>query len=542
MNKKTKNTRLLEKEFLEKIHDQAVHEILSEYLSYSETPSYVANDLTVLSPVFKKLKDTFFHGLETSFSLSQKGISTSRISTKRMSYYNKNVIKYLNALNKTFPKASKIWVLDGLVFQNQVAGLKNLAGFSRNDGLVLDALNSAASLNLGAQNPWLTKMDYIEDILGIRDNFCAAYHTGIRQVYALNKLSGLYPNKKIKELSVHAESSGTIVNSVAIESAVAFVENQTQSNNKRILAVDGTWAGGYGSAREGSGFGVNDQQTKKTGKSIWVDRILPAPTKENTLIFLKILDEKLSKKEVAGIYLEPDVVGDLGLITTDPQLLKIVIEKLRKQNVPIILDCVQQLGRSGSYWGENVDKLFSDYPLLIVTTAKSASNGLPFGFVIMPKQIADAAYPLSQITTNQMNGPLLRSLVVATILQNNDLQDWLKKKSGDIEKIAQAYGFSVGKFGLRGKFLNRGIYLKNNKLVSLAQIALFVEDGVLVGATPNSIRYQPMLLEYSDTNRYLAEIIFRRLQKIKLGEISPIVEEIYAKMNDRPSGLARKNK
>jgi acetylornithine/succinyldiaminopimelate/putrescine aminotransferase len=385
-------------------------------------------------------------------------------------------------------------------------------------------------------------MDIIEDLLGVRDNICAAYHPGMRQGFALKKLAELYPNKSVKELSVHAESSGTIVNSIAVESVVAFAEQQNSDQAyKKVLAIDGTWAGGYGTTREGTGFGVDDYQVKRAGRSLWMERCLPPPTKENTKIFLDILQHKLNESGVAGIYIEPDVIGDLGLVSFNQKLLREVKQLMLNHNLPIIADCVQQLGRTGSYWGENVDTILSDYPLLVVTTAKSASNGQPFGFTIMPKVIADAASPLSQITTNQMNGPLLRSLVVAEILRNSELQSWLRVKARDIEAIAGSYQLSLDDGGLRGKFLNRGIYLDNNDQVKLAQIALLVEDGLLVGATPSSIRYQPMLLEYSETNRLLSKVIFRRIDMVKSGNISTEVQDIFTKMQEIPSGLARKN-
>ncbi len=406
---------------------------------------------------------------------------------------------------------------------------------------MIDVLNSAASLSLGAENPWLVKADHLEDLLGIRDNICAAYHPGVRQAFALESLAKLFPNKTVADVAVHTESSGTIVNSVAIESAVAFAERTHNATKPmRLLAVDGTWAGGYGSAREATGFGVDQHQVKRAGKSTWADRCLPPPTSENRTKFLAVVKAELKKQTVAGVYLEPDVVGDLGLVTTDPQLLQQIKHLMSRHQLPIILDCVQQLGRSGSYWGENVDRIFADYPLLIVTTAKSASNGQPFGFTLMPKEVADAAAPLTQITTNQMNGPLLRSLVVAEILNNVEFQTWLKRKSHQIEEIADKYGFAIGSHGLRGKYLNRGVYLKDNELVKLAQIALLVEDGILVGATPNTIRYQPMLLEYSETNRLIAELIFRRVKLVLDGVVSSEVQSIFDRMRDAPTGLARK--
>ncbi|MDH5532815.1 MAG: aminotransferase class III-fold pyridoxal phosphate-dependent enzyme [Candidatus Pacebacteria bacterium] len=541
MAKKLSKQTQQEKEFLEKLFNESTKKVTSQYLKFSKTTVSEAKDFELLEPLFLLQKENFFNGLSDSLNLAKNAQSKTRLETKRISYHNKEMKKFLVMLENTFPQAGNIWVLNGLVFKRQVAGLKDLTGFNNKEGLIIDVLNSAASLSLGAQNPWLTKMDYLEDLLEVRDNICAAYHPGVRQVFTLKKLANLYPNKNVKDVVVHTESSGSVVDSIAIESASAFAEKQLGNVNNKVLAVNGTWAGGYGSAREGSGFGVDNQQVKKAGKNTWVDRCLPAPIKKNRKIFLDLLKEKLSNQKVAGIYLEPDVVGDLGLFSVDKQLLEAVKKLMLKHNLPIILDCVQQLGRSGSYWGENVDQVFNDYPLLILTTAKSASNGQPFGFVLMPKEIGDCAYPVSQITTNQMNGPLLRSLVVAEILSNKLFQKWLQKKSKDIEKVALKYGFQKNNLGLRGKYLNRGIYVGNNDLVKLVQLTLFIEDGILVGATPNSIRYQPMLLEYSETNLYVAETIFRKVKLVKEGKVSSEVESIYKKMNNTVSGLARDN-
>jgi hypothetical protein len=140
-----------------------------------------------------------------------------------------------------------------------------------------------------------------------------------------------------------------------------------------------------------------------------------------------------------------------------------------------------------------------------------------------------------------MNGPLLRSLVVAEVLSNQDFQEWLKQKSIDIENIARERQFDLGYYGLRGKYLDRGIYLEDDEHVKLAQIALLIEDGILVGATPHTIRYQPMLLEYSETNLFVADAIFRRLNLVKSGNISPVVLKIFERMHGTPTGLAREN-
>ncbi len=529
---------------LEEVGDWAVSETLKQLRKYSGGELTLSKESSkLIEQEFRLLKKMFLKNLSNSKSLADQALKGQNLNKKRVAYFNKKMVAYRKSVLAHYPPAANAWVLDGLVFSSQVAGLKKLAGFTNGDGHVLDVLNSASSVALGAENPWLVKMDRVESHLGIKDNICSAYHPGLRQGFALEQLARLHPNKKShRSLAVHSETSGTVVDSIAIESVVSYAEKKSNHGRmRRVLAVDGTWAGGYGSAREGTGFGIDGQQKKKAGKNLWVDRCLPAPVKEQAEEFLRILNKKIDNNEAAGLYLEPDIVGDLGIVVVDVELLKKVVAVMKKNHLPIIADCVQQLGRTGSYWGENVETILKDYPLLVLTTAKSSSNGQPFGFTVMPREVADSAHALSQITTNQMNGPLLRALAVSKMLTNPKFQKWLKKKSDAIERIALEYGLRPGHVGLRGKHLNRGIYMGDNELVKLAQIALLVEDGILVGAVPEAIRYQPMLLEFSETNEKVAHTIFRKVKKIMNGEASIEVKQIYDRMRQVTTGLARKN-
>ncbi|MBI4973866.1 aminotransferase class III-fold pyridoxal phosphate-dependent enzyme [Candidatus Roizmanbacteria bacterium] len=528
---------------IEKVSQKALDRVLKKFATYTRNTLVLNQDQEkVIKNEFTLLKKSFTQHLLLSLKLAHEADEGKRRQKKRIAYLNIQMSQYRKQIRSVFPRAGLVWVLDGIIFKNQIAGIKKLAGLPDEDGAVIDVLNSASSVSLGAENPWLIMADRVEDHLGIRDNICSAYHTGLRQGFVLKSLAELYPGNKKQALTVHTESSGTIVDSIAIESCVAYAEKTFGGNtSRRILAVDGTWAGGYGSAREGTGFGIDKQQVSRIGKNVWVDRCLPPPIKENGAQFLSILKNKIKTGEIAGVYLEPDSIGDLGIIIPDKNILKRMIELLMQYGIPVIADCVQQLGRTGGYWGENVEKILNRHPLLVVTTAKSASNGQPFGYVIMPKIIADAAYALTQVTTNQMNGPLLRALVVAEILRDSLIQKWLIQKGEDLEQIALSYGLESGEKGLRGKFMNRGIYVGDNEKVKLVQIALLVEDGILVGALPQSIRYQPMLLDFSETNSLVAHIICRRVLKVLAGDISQEIKDIYKTMQGVASGLARKN-
>ena len=532
-----------ELKFLKTLGNRAVDKVVSQFFRYAKGEYRLASESKkILEKELKILENNFSRGLILSGKLAMLSLAGKMKDAKRVAYFNKKMSDFKDRVVGHYPQAANAWVLNGLVFSNQIAGLKRLSGYKNGDGYIIDVLNSASSVALGAENPWLVKINRIENHLGIRDNICTAYHPGLRQGFALQELAKLHPNKKlIGNLVVHSETSGTIVDSIAIESVVAYSEKKLGNNKCRVLAIDGTWAGGYASAREGTGFGIDGQQKQRSGKNIWVDRSLPSPTRQSSDLFMSLLEKKIKSKEVAGLYIEPDIIGDLGIVEFDKELLKKSIRLMKKHSLPIIVDCVQQLGRSGGYWGENVETLLKDYPLLITTTAKSAANGQPFGYTIMPRVIAESAHPLSQITTNQMNGPLLRALVVAQIMSDKKFQSWLEKKSKTIEKIASEYGIKLGNYGLRGKYLNRGIYMGDNEKVKLAQIALLVEDGILLGAVPEALRYQPMLCELSNTNENVARVIFKRVKKILDNEVSGEVSDIYNKMKKVSTGLARKN-
>ncbi len=534
---------LKEEKLINDIFEESVEETVSQYFQYSHFSTLLRGTTKkLLAEEFEVLKERFIQSIYLSSHLAKKAFKSNRSNESRVPSHNQTMRRYRDSIGSIFPPAANLWILDGLVIENQIAGIKKLVGIDKEDGSVIDVLGSATSLSLGAENPWLVKIDHIEDHLGIRDNLGAVYHPGIRQGFAFGQLINFYPGKKAQNsLVIHAECSGAIVNTIAIESVAAYAEKNLSSKHALplIYAVDGSWAGGYGTAREGTGFGVDQIITKRTGKRLWVKRCLPPPILENKDGFIKVIRRGLKNGELGGIYLEPDVIGDLGMIKTDSGTLKEAVTILNEAGIPIILDCVQQLGRTGGYWGENVESIFKDCRLLIVSAAKSASNGLPFGFVIMPKVIANAAYPLTQLTSNQMNGPLLRAVVVAKVLSNQKMQNWIKQKSKDIAYIAKQYNLSIGNKGLRGKYLNLGVYVGDNNNVKLVQIALLVEDGILTGALPSCIRYQPMLLEFSETNQLIAQIIFRRIQKVLRGDISPTVLEIYNQIGGKASGLAR---
>jgi len=526
-----------EREFITALGERVFKGLLSEFEEFSGL-SLNSLQQNRIETELSFLEAEFFGGLDKSYTLAKKTSAGEFHNKARVRYYNNEMDEKLKLLSEKWPRSANVFVIGGLLFKNHVAGIKNLYGFDDDGGAVIDVLGSATSIALGAHNPYVSIFDRVEDMLQIRDNICTPYHPGIRQAFFLEKISKLYPGDS-SQVVIHSESSGAVVDSIAIESALAFIEKRTHSTEGRILAVDGTWAGGYGAAREATGFGVDSFTMKRLKKNLHIDRCLPSPTKENAKEFLSILKNKTDEGAAAGLYLEADIVGDSGIELVERELLCETLSILGRHKLPVIADCVQQLGRTGGYWGENVESLLKNYPWLILTTAKSASNGLPFAYTIMPKEIAEAVNPLTHISTNQFNGPLLRAIAVSEIMLDEAFQNFINAKGKIIEESAEKYGIPLGVKGLRGKFMNRAVYVGSNDNVKLMQIALLVEDGILIGALPKSLRYQPMLLEYSKTNELVADVIFRRVNQVMKGNITKTVEEVFNTMKGVDSGLAR---
>jgi len=493
--------------------------------------------------------------LRLSQILSQQAVDGKRFNSKRSVWFNKEMGEMLKKAKGIFTPQTLAWQLDGIVFSSQRGGLKEVYSAynpgikGQFDGVIHDVLLSATSLNLGAEFPYTAVISDLATQMGIGDNFCLPYHPGISQIFGAEFLASLYPN--LKEVYFFAESSGTAVNSAAIEAVCAYAENIFPDRFPKVLQIDGTWCGGLGTAKEGTGFGVA-LQVEKRGGPLWVERCLPLPTAENRELFLRIVREKIENGEAAGVLLEP-IVGDAGIVPADPQLVKELVQLLEKgangYSLPIIVDTVQQgSGRTGEYWGiEHLPDL-AKYPLLVLTTAKSASNGQPFGFMLMPKKIAESAYPLSMITTNSSNGGLLRAVVVARLLQDEGIQSIIDQNAKIIDEVAANHGIN-----LRGRRMNRGIETDSKDLIKIIQWHLFLQYGILVGALPATVRFQPMILEHPATIRNITEATCRGIKEVLANvELGPdgkitrynskiIPDEVVISYNNstNPSGLNR---
>lgn len=476
-----------------------------------------------------------------------------RSSKQRMPMYNNEMREVKEINEQVIPHDILVTVLDGTTILRHRAGLKEVVA-SQPGSFVVDLLGSATSLNAGAHNPWISVIDHAEDFLGIRDNFCVAYHAAVKQGFALPELSKLHPRSKNynwegwKNLKVYTEASGSVVNSHAIKTSCAFVEKKTGNQRSKLLAVDGTWCAGVGAGTEATGFNTTAQLDARQNGNHWVDRDLPLPIKENKHIFLQTVKDRLERGDLAGVIIEP-VVGDAGIVPADPDLIKDLVNILSQAvdkngnnfSLPIIVDCVQQgTGRTGNYWGtEHLPKL-EEYEGLILTTAKSASNGQPFGFSIIPEHISKEAYPYGQVITSAENGSLLRALVTARIFTNPDVKDLIEENSLAIDEVADEYlPNEYGDF-LRGMKMNRGLYVGSNQMVEVAQFSLFMQDGLLTGALPETVRIQPMLLNDPNTTKNIMRTIFNRLEEIRNGQIPQEVSEAIG-YSTLPTGLAVNN-
>ena len=539
------------------------------------------------------LEDQYRGALDLSLTLSVRALAGERTYPGRSRWFNEDMDEMQQRVGETFSPHHLASVLDGIVVASHRAGLKELVGpyeelEDSSQLIVHDTLMSATSVNLGPGFPYAAAVPLMESLMGIEGNMCLAYHAGVHQVFGAEKLKEMYPqtNPAAKDVKVIAESSGTAINSMAIEAVVAYAEqfhgqlakwlghdihglgimdegqkaealrnarskmvSEIVTNHPelegvvdaenptvkdlhileaaghvdmpKVLAINGTWCGGYGTAAEGTGFGVA-QHAELLGTR-WVDRSLPLPTHENREEFLRLLKEKIASGQVAGLILEPNIIGDAGIINTDPDLLREIVAIMNKgdhgHSLPIIADCIQQgSGRTGQYFGfegKNYAAL-RDYPLLITTTAKSASNGQPFGFALMPQPIVDAAYPLSMITTNAGNGATLRAVLVANFVNRPEIQKIIDRNAQVMEQVANKYGLT-----LRGMRMNRGINAGSPDAAEYLQLALLLQDGILTGGLPAAVRFQPMLLEHPQTIYNLMHVVCRRIKALETPESIP---------------------
>jgi hypothetical protein len=106
---------------------------------------------------------------------------------------------------------------------------------------------------------------------------------------------------------------------------------------------------------------------------------------------------------------------------------------------------------------------------------------------------------------------------------------------------------------IKGLRMNRGIDVGSKELMELIQWHLLVKYGILVGALPGVIRFQPMLLEYPETIRNITAATCRGILEVMENvELTPygtavtlnpeiVQQEVIDSFNSskNPSGLNR---
>ena len=112
--------------FLAHVHNRAVAKVLSGYADYCGNSKSLSNGEEKLQSFFNLLQQRFFTGLDTSLRLAKKSFAGGCYDPKRISYFNSAMVSYKKSLLKLFPPAAGIWVLDGLIFQNQIAGIRDI--------------------------------------------------------------------------------------------------------------------------------------------------------------------------------------------------------------------------------------------------------------------------------------------------------------------------------------------------------------------------------------------------------------------------------
>jgi acetylornithine/succinyldiaminopimelate/putrescine aminotransferase len=127
---------------------------------------------------------------------------------------------------------------------------------------------------------------------------------------------------------------------------------------------------------------------------------------------------------------------------------------------------------------------------------------------------------LVQITTNQLNGALLRAVLSADIVNDERIRNHVDSVGEMMEDVAEEYDVE-----LRGRGMNRGIFTEDPEKMEIAQFALLINRGILVGALPSTIRFQPCILEDKYTIELLMRSTLDEWEKVKNGDISVAVQE-----------------
>lgn len=517
----------------------ASNDVLEWYLEQLEQshPNFYLSQQqrAIITSIYDDAWDRYIAAAESARSITAQSLGRSYANPARSPYFNTDAKALYKKMRGIYVDKGFISILGGITIINQVGSLKSVYINDKESQQVVDVMGSATTLNIGAGFPLFSAIDATENILGIGENVALVYHASLYQQWCFSFLRSLYPNQSV-DPQVFSESSGTAVNSVSIEAANAYSESIGYSSTSRLLAFQGTWSGGFGTAKEASSFGADKQIIKKTG-SRWVDRCLTIPkTAAEESAILEQIQQKIADGTACGIILE-HIIGDAGIITLSDDFLTqlaAICKNTPKGPLPIIIDEIQAgNGRSSSsYWSFGDIPAFANYTHLIITNAKSAGGGKPYAYSLMPKSIAKAAYPLSMLTTHSGNGPIGRSVAYAKFITHPDI---VRIKERTAANIISRLQNSIGN-NWRGRHLNIGITTETSAQLELLQEYLYIQYGIIAGSFPSTLRFQPNLIEYPETLYTTLAIITQAINDIN-GEPTELLQNITSKTQRSTGGL-----
>ena len=522
-----------------KLVRRASNDVLAWYLEQLEQshPDFRLNQQqhAIIATIYDDAWVRYIAAAESARAITAQSLSGSYANPARSPYFNPDAKALYKKMREVYVDKGFISILGGITIVNQIGSLKSVYISDKESQPVVDVMGSATTLNVGAGFPLFAAIDAAENILGIGENVALVYHASLYQQWCFSFLRSLYPNQSA-DPQVFSESSGTAVNSVSIEAANAYSESIGYDSTSRLLAFQGTWSGGFGTAKEASGFGADKQIVKKTG-SRWVDRCLTIPrTPAEESVILEQIQQKITDGTACGVILE-HIIGDAGIITlSDDFLVQLttICKNAPKGPLPIIVDEIQAgNGRSSSsYWSFADVPAFANYAHLIITNAKSAGGGKPYAYSLIPKSIAKAAYPLSMLTTHSGNGPIGRAVAYAKFITHPAIAT-LKEQTaaGLTARLQQNIGDNW-----RGRHLNIGITTKTSAQLELLQEYLYIQYGIIAGSFPSTLRFQPNLIEYPETLYATLAIIAQAISDIN-GEHSELLHSVKSKTQRSTGGL-----
>lgn len=241
--------------------------------------------------------------------------------------------------------------------------------------------------------------------------------------------------------------SGTDANSSAIAAARAA------TGRPRIIAFEGGYHGGFGSAQAVSGVFV---EAGVLGDPASVLLPYPSETANQLGEVWGRLDAELERGDVAAIIAEP-MQSDGGIIVPPAGFLRGLAERARAAGALLIIDEVKVgLGRTGKLHAFEHDGVVPD----LVTFGKSLGGGLPLSAVVGAAAVLDVA-PASSLLTTAGNAVSTAAglAVLTTVLEENlagaaqtrgaQLRGLLEESRAECPEIAE----------VRGKGLSIGIEL-----------------------------------------------------------------------------------